>query len=525
MSRRPLAILGLCLLVGGVVGYFVIGSLLYDTAIGLNASAYPVGAAFQHFAEALVGTLSNTVSGLVWVAVIVLLLFGLSFAWMRHAVRAKQAAASGDLARRSFLAGTASGLAAALGATAMGAGAGLARMFGGVGNQGRGWDEPLQQIFGGNVTYTHPEPQASWEGSRVMAHRRLGRTGWEVSDIALGTGRISGEKGENIARQALDRGVNYFDTAPDYSGAGSEEAMGRAIRGVRGDLFIATKFCTPQGHLPVGTPVQGYIDAVNGSLSRLGTDYVDLVHIHSCDTVARLLDPNVQEAFDRLREQGKVRFLGFSSHTPRLVEVANAAIDSGRFDVMMLAYHFGIWPQIPAIIERARSQADMGVVAMKTLKGARHRGLEDFQPFADSYSQAALKWALSNPDVSCAVVSFFELQHVNEFLFASGQSFERRDASLLERYDREIAGTHCAPHCGVCLDSCPEGVPIDDVLRQRMYFEDYGWEKIAIEQYAKLGTNASACASCPAPCLTSCPLSIDIRERNAGAHNMLSLTG
>ncbi|MFP6564537.1 MAG: hypothetical protein VCC68_08670, partial [Myxococcota bacterium] len=74
-------------------------------------------------------------------------------------------------------------------------------------------------------------------------------------------------------------------------------------------------------------------------------------------------------------------------------------------------------------------------------------------------------------------------------------------------------------------DSCPEGVPIDDVLRQRMYFEDYGWEKIAIEQYAKLGTDASACASCPAPCLTSCPLSIDIRERNAGAHNMLSLTG
>ena len=101
MSRRPLAILGLCLLVGGVVGYFVIGSLLYDTAIGLNASAYPVGAAFQHFAEALVGTLSNTVSGLVWVAVIVLLLFGLSFAWMLHAVRALQAAASADLARRA----------------------------------------------------------------------------------------------------------------------------------------------------------------------------------------------------------------------------------------------------------------------------------------------------------------------------------------------------------------------------------------------------------------------------------------
>ena len=100
MSRRPLAILGLCLLVGGVVGYIVIGSLLYDTAIGLNASAYPVGAAFQHFAETLVGTLSNTVSGLVWVAVIVLLLFGLSFAWMG---RRNDLVVVGDLAMSHHL--------------------------------------------------------------------------------------------------------------------------------------------------------------------------------------------------------------------------------------------------------------------------------------------------------------------------------------------------------------------------------------------------------------------------------------
>jgi len=374
------------------------------------------------------------------------------------------------------------------------------------------------------VVKTHSEWKQGWRGSRVRAHRRLGRTGYEVSDVVLGTGRIQGEDGEQIARLAIERGVNYFDTSPDYSGAGSEQAMGRAIRGVRDRLFIATKFCTPMGHLPPGTPVAKYVEAVEGSLGRLGTDYVDLCHIHSCDEVERLMDPNVHEAFDRLREQGKVRFLGFSTHTPNLEEVARTAIDSGRFDVMMLAYHHGLWPRIGELISRARRERDMGVVAMKTLKGAKHHGLAGFREHADAYSQAALKWALSNPDVSCAVISFFELQHIDEYLSASGGRLDARDVAILERYDRLIAGSYCAPHCGACLGSCPEGLPIHDVLRQRMYFEDYGWEKEGMRQYARLEKDAAVCASCPAPCLGSCPLGVPIRERMVGAHELLSLS-
>jgi predicted aldo/keto reductase-like oxidoreductase len=301
--------------------------------------------------------------------------------------------------------------------------------------------------------------------------------------------------------------------------------MGRALASVpRVQMFVATKFCTTTGHLPAGSSVAEYKRVVEDSLRRLGTDYVDLVHIHSCDEVERLMDPHVHDAFDELRREGKARFLGFSSHTPRLVEVASAAIESGRFDVMMLAYHHGIWPAMKDLIRRARSEQDMGVVAMKTLKGAKHRGLADFQPYADSYAQAALKWALSNPEVSCAVVSFFENQHVDEFLYASGKPFTGADSALLEEYDRQIAGSYCAPHCGACLSSCPEGVPIHDVLRHRMYFEDYGWEKIGIEHYAKLGRNASVCVGCSAPCLGSCPLGVPIQERTIGAHRMLTLS-
>ncbi|MEE8357406.1 MAG: aldo/keto reductase, partial [Anaerolineales bacterium] len=247
-----------------------------------------------------------------------------------------------------------------------------------------------------------PSPRPEWAGARVMEYRKLGRTGFEVSDISLGSTRIKGEQGERVARMAIERGVNYFDTAPDYSETGSELALGKAMKGHRDEMFLATKFCTPHGHLPPGSPVQSSIEAVEASLRRLQTDYVDLVHVHACDSAERLLDENTHEAFDRLKEQGKARFIGFSSHTPNLEQVAEVAIDSGRIDVMMLAYHHGGWPRQTEIIRRAH-QAGVGVVAMKTLKGALHQGLLEDRAEADSYTQAAFKWVLASPELSCLV--------------------------------------------------------------------------------------------------------------------------
>jgi len=516
LNRRTTAILG-SLLFGLVAGFFGFGGTFYRAAIGLEPGAFPLGGPLDALGQLVLPNFGMTRGAVVLAILFLLVAVIVAFVWVRSAFRA-----TADPGRRSFLTGGVAGGATALGAAALGGAAGMARALNGVGNGGYGWSEQLSKIFV-PAPYTHPEWKDGWKESRISAHRRLGRTGWEVSDIVLGTGRISGETGAQVGRLALERGVNYFDTSPDYAGSGSEQAMGEAIRGVpRDEIFVATKFCTPEGHLDVGTSVADYKAAIEASLGRLGLDHVDLVHVHSCDEVERLMDPNVHDAFDRLRDEGKVRFLGFSSHTPRLEEVADQAIRSGRFDVMMLAYHHGIWPGLKDLIHRARVEQDMGVVAMKTLKGAKHRGLEAFQPHAESYSQAALKWALSNEDVSCAVVSFWEHQHVDEFLHASGKSFTTADAEVLRRYDGEVAGTYCAPHCGACLGSCPEGVPIHDVLRHRMYFEDYGWEKVAMEGYARLGTDASACAECSAPCLGSCPLGVEIPGRTRVAHDLLT---
>jgi predicted aldo/keto reductase-like oxidoreductase len=206
------------------------------------------------------------------------------------------------------------------------------------------------------------------------------------------------------------------------------------------------------------------------------------------------------------------------------VQVANQAISSGRFDVMMLAYHHGIWPEIPEIIRRGRTEQDMGVVAMKTLKGARHQNLVGFREQADAYSQAAFKWVLSNPDVSCLVVSFFEPAQVDEYLYASGRSLGPADVAVLEEYERQIVGSYCSPHCGKCLDRCPESLPIPDVLRHRMYFQDYGREKEAMRLYGALEKSAAVCASCSAPCLGSCPTGIPIQARMAETHELLTFS-
>ena len=376
----------------------------------------------------------------------------------------------------------------------LGASGGLAATLGAAVWPNRRW----MTVTGENIFLVKPRYKADvardeWGSSKVSGYRRLGRTEALVSDISLGSGSgTGGRQTLEVAREAIERGINYFDTAPDYSEAGSENRLGEAMKGQRDKMFVATKFCLPNGHLGPGTSVQNYMKAVEGSLGRLQTDWVDLVHIHSCNSIDRLLDENVHEAFDRLKEQGKVRFLGVSTHTPNLEEVANAAIASDRFDVMMLAYHFGAWPGLEDIIQRAAAK-DMGIVGMKVLRGSKHHFLDWTPDERDSFTQASFKWVLSNPSVSCLVISLWESGQLDEFLYASGQSLRPQDVPVLERYVELTSREYCRPHCGACLDQCSEGLPIHDILRQRMYFEDYGAQKEAMRLYGALDKTAEAC--------------------------------
>lgn len=367
----------------------------------------------------------------------------------------------------------------------------------------------------------HPAP--GWEGSKVVGYRPLGRTGFQMSDISFG---CSGLADPNVARRAVERGINYFDTSPDYSAEGSERALGDALRGLQRDkLFIVSKFCNADGHLGDETPVKDVIAAVEGSLKRLRTDYLDLAHIHAVNSVDRLMAPNIHEAFDRLKEAGKLRFLGVSSHTPDLETVMRHAVDSDRFDVIMVAYNFNNWPDLTNIFRDAHAKG-MGVVAMKTLKGARATSLSDFTPSErESFAQAAFKWVLSNEDVSGLVVTINNYPMIDEYLYASGQKVTGEDVALLEKYDRLITNDYCRPGCGDCLDACPYGVPVDDVMRYAMYFESYGQEKEAMRLYAKVDAamRADHCASCAAPCEAKCEFGLPIRNKLMRADRLLTI--
>ena len=485
-------VLGLWLLAIGF-GYFGLGGLLQERVEGIDPAQTPLWPTIV-FALLVLDAIAFTV-------------------WWALTLKRRDPASNDTVSasgRRKFLAGGAAVTGGVVGV----AGASAGRVA--------GWATTTGPALGAQTEQTATKPKPEWAGASIQSYRPLGKTGLMVSDVSAGSTRLHHhEDPVGFLNAMLDRGVNYIDASPDYAPQ-SEEIIRQAIKGRERDkLVIATKFCTAEGHLRHGSSVADYMRSMESAIDRLGADYIDVAHIHSCDTLERLLDPNVHEAVDRLREQGKVRFMGVSTHTPNLSQVANGAIDSGRFDVMMLAYHHGAWPSQRDIIKRA-AEKGIGIVAMKTLKGAKHNGLKEFDLERDSYTQAAFKWVLANPDVSNLVISFFNDQHLDEYLYASGQSLTHNDVAVLQKYDELIAGTHCFQHCDACMESCPGDVPIPDVLRHRMYFEDYGDPNAAQQGYAKLAINASACVSCDAPCAGACPENIDIPARMTQAHSMLS---
>jgi aryl-alcohol dehydrogenase-like predicted oxidoreductase len=222
---------------------------------------------------------------------------------------------------------------------------------------------------------------------------------------------------------------------PDYSDTLSEQSIGQAIKGRRDKVFVASKFCTPDGHLDKNTPVEQIIEAVEASLKRL--DY-RLRRPAPRPRLQRSRPPHGADVPRGVRPaeaagQGAVH--GVSSHTPELETVMNHAVDSGRFDVIMVAYNFKNWPDLTNIMAKAHDKG-VGFVAMKTLKGAHHTALKEFTPDErNSFTQAAFKWVNSNDKVCGLVVTMTKPSHIDEYLFASGKKARAEDLVLLDKYD------------------------------------------------------------------------------------------
>ncbi len=373
-------------------------------------------------------------------------------------------------------------------------------------------------------------------GSKIRRYKSLGKTGLKISDISFGSGALK-HKQRHLLLDAYDRGINYFDTADGYplgGFGGAEKDIGTVLGSMRKEIVIATKAQIK----PEFSRLQ-IMQKLDASLDRLKTDYVDIYFNHAVNDLARIKNDEWLEFVETAKRQGKIRFSGMSGHGGNLIECLDYAIDNDLVDVILTAHNFG---QDPAFYERFTKGFDVvavqvdlprvfikahakgiGVIAMKTLMGAKLNDLRPYEKQGGTFAQAAFRWVLSNPNLDALIVTMDSPEKIEEYVKASGSAVvTAHDVKLLQRYVTRNGSSYCRHGCDVCTSSCSYGVPIPELLRTRMYATDYQNLEMARGSYLELGDATSACLTCTTPtCLGACPVGIDIPSRTRTLHKLL----
>jgi predicted aldo/keto reductase-like oxidoreductase len=332
-----------------------------------------------------------------------------------------------------------------------------------------------------------------------VAYRRLGRTGYMISEVVMGGNTISPTNYEHVLA-AIDRGLNYLDTAPAYGRTASEQGYAKVLKArSRDKVFLNTKvslwdinrnqqFRTIFDSLPatdqqrLRKAANEYIEArkaadpdfivdyfagqrqelddaalsnvmereygrkidreqnykqlilksVDESLRRIGTDHLDLLMCpHGVNTPFEIRNyPEIFEAFDILKQAGKVRHFGISAHNDPANNLA-AAVESGVYSAAMVAFNLVNGVRVQPVLARAK-QRDFGVVAMKVARPVhpgrdagpppeRLQRLDKAVPGALKVQQKAYVWALRNPNLSAVISEMIDQQHVDDNFPLSGK--------------------------------------------------------------------------------------------------------
>lgn len=234
-----------------------------------------------------------------------------------------------------------------------------------------------------------------------MQKRVLGRTGEEVSVFGFGgivVRDTKQKKANNIVAEAVERGVNFFDVGPTYGNA--QDILGPALKPYRNDVILA---CKTEPNL---TKKEVKKD-IRDSLQALKTDYFDIYQLHAAndpDDIRKALGPEgALEAIVEAKEEGLVRYIGFSSHHE---EAAFKLIEQFDFDTVMFPINWNYWlkdKEGEKILELAESR-NMGRIAIKTLAHRQWKENEDRDGFGTWYrpidqnrhlAELALKFTLS----------------------------------------------------------------------------------------------------------------------------------
>ena len=299
-----------------------------------------------------------------------------------------------------------------------------------------------------------------------MKLRRFGRTGIDISELVFGGGFVGGilihaddDTRREAIRRALEGGINWIDTAPSYGQGRSETALGWLLGELDEQPGLSTKVALDPAKLD---DIPGHIEAsLEQSLTRLRRDSVDLLQLHNAlgspDDAATLnvedvlKDDGVADTFEQLKAQGLVRFIGITALGDPAA--CRQVIDSGRFDTAQVYYNMlnpSAGRKMPAkwaghsfdgIIDACRRQ-DMGIMAIRILAAGvlatdlrtgreipvsaesdvakeEQRTGAVFAVLEDAYgtrAQTAVRFALANSDVACAIVGLATLEHLDEAL-------------------------------------------------------------------------------------------------------------
>jgi len=343
-----------------------------------------------------------------------------------------------------------------------------------------------------------------------VVYRTLGKTGLKVSGVGYGIGFVPITE---VVARAIDIGVNYFDTSRDYGD--SEKIFSGVIKGRQRDkIVIATKSPSRKK--------DAIIKDLETSLQVLGTDYVDIWHLHGRDNPAQIPDEAI-EGLEECKKSGKTRFIGFSCHDPN--NMADFAIKTGKFDVIQTTYSFPIGGIYRDRAIKKLHEAGIGVIAMKVvvaLTGFHLKTVDNPPATKGEGPLAGIKWVLQNPAIGTTVPHMRTVPQLEMNFRAMSEPYTPQDEKLLYVMNEQIRPDYCRM-CYECKGQCPKGMPVSDVLRFLAYHDFCGNYHQAVVSFRDLAKEVRdvRCSDCSS-CAIKCPNGVHVQDRLVRAQELLA---
>jgi len=357
-----------------------------------------------------------------------------------------------------------------------------------------------------------------------MVHKRLGRTGIEVSRLGFGAMRLpSGSDGNpnreesvRMIHRAFELGVNYIDTAVGYCNFQSQPVVGEALKGWRDRVYVSTK-----NHYR-GKSERAWWNHLEDSLERLDVEYIDIYNIHGInwDTWEKYAKGphGILSWMKKARDQGLIRHICCSFHDT--AEALRKIAATEEFSAVTLQYNLLDRTLEPALEELANR--DIGVIVMGPVGGGRLAGvseqIREMLPEARSNAEVALRFVLSNPNVTMAISGMSTMEQVEENCAVASRrepltKEERQRVDLVLQRMKGLSDLYCTG-CNYCMP-CESGVEIPQIFLAVNQDRVYGLKQVGQAHYNHLAGKAIhciACGKCEPKCPQNIPIRVQIRE-------------